>query len=137
MTAFVQGQVARVLGSDSSFLIDEHTPLNSLGLDSLMAVELRNRLGKGLELERTLPATLVFDYPTITAITQFLLQDVLSLETSSTQAEPTPDVKEVEEESVLGLIDAFESLSDEEVERLLAEHLSRNTDSGIEDFGNE
>lgn len=52
-------------------IVDPDQPLQQLGLDSLLAVELRNELS--LISGKTLPATLLFDYPTLTAITQFLL----------------------------------------------------------------
>ena len=41
-----------------------------LGLDSLMAVQLRNRLGASLG--RTLPVSLAFNYPTLGELTAFL-----------------------------------------------------------------
>ena len=136
LTQFVQEQVALVLGADNPHTIDERTPLNALGLDSLMAVELRNRLGAGLELAKTLPATLVFDYPTIVAITQFLLQGVLALETEAAAAKPVPTIDEESNDFMIDLLDTFESLSDKEVERLLAERMS-NSDGNEEGFDDE
>jgi type I polyketide synthase PikAII len=50
--------------------VPEDQPLRSLGLDSLMAVELRDRLGTALSA--TLPATLVFDHPTPADIARFV-----------------------------------------------------------------
>ena len=52
-------------------------PLNELGLDSLMAVELRNVLGR--RVGRTLPATLLFDYPTIEALSDISAERLLGM----------------------------------------------------------
>jgi acyl carrier protein len=46
--------------------IDSHTTLGSLGLDSLMAVEFKNRCERSFELK--LSATMVWNYPTIAAL---------------------------------------------------------------------
>jgi acyl carrier protein len=120
--AYTQEQAGRVLGIDPA-KVGERVPLNELGLDSLMAVELRNRLGAGLQLPRKLPATLVYDYPTIEAMADYLAQQVLpeSPREPIEAAITTPAT--VSGGSATAVIDVLEDLSDEEVDRLLAEKM--------------
>jgi len=61
----VRGEVAQVFGLAAA-AVNPNRPLQELGLDSLMALELRNRLSAACALR--LPATLLFDHPTPAAL---------------------------------------------------------------------
>ncbi|MGC7102970.1 type I polyketide synthase [Amycolatopsis lurida] len=66
----VRGHVAVVLGYGGPEEVPLGRPFTELGLDSVTAVELRNRLGAAVG--RTLPAGLVFDYPTVAGLMGYL-----------------------------------------------------------------
>jgi NADP-dependent 3-hydroxy acid dehydrogenase YdfG/acyl carrier protein len=72
LVTLVQEVVAAVLGLAGAAAVPAEAPLKELGLDSLMAVQVRNQLSA--RAEATLPTTLVFDYPTPKAIAKLLLE---------------------------------------------------------------
>jgi len=120
IVSHLHDQVRRALGLDAHFAIDDHQPLNRLGLDSLMAVELRNMLGASLALARPLPATLLFDYPTVETLSEYLLT-VLGVAAQPAAAAPAGATLPAARAALAAEI---ERLSDEEAERLLLEELA-------------
>lgn len=84
----VRALVASVLGAPDVG-VGYEAPLRELGLDSLMAVELRNRLGEAVGM--ALPATVTFDYPTVAHLTKFLLDEgVFGLAGDTAASSSTP-----------------------------------------------
>ncbi|MDR3661748.1 MAG: SDR family NAD(P)-dependent oxidoreductase, partial [Mycobacterium sp.] len=67
-------QAAEVLGRPSPKDIDPEAEFQTLGFDSLTAVELRNRLKTATGL--TLPSTLIFDHRTPSAVADYVGQQV-------------------------------------------------------------
>ena len=82
LTDYLRDSVAEVTRVDPSE-IREDAGFFDLGMDSLMAVELRRRMEQGVGAE--IPVTLVMDHPRISDVADYLLGDVLGL---SEQAKP-------------------------------------------------
>jgi acyl carrier protein len=113
LEGYLREEVAKVVRR-SVGEITTAKPLGDFGLDSLMGLELRNRLEGGLRL--TLPATLVWNYPTLNEMMPYLVEKM----GLSSQPEP-----KVAAEAVPGvtngstnfddIITDIQSLSDEDI----------------------
>jgi hypothetical protein len=110
----VRRQVLAVLGAPTGLPLRHDQGLRDVGLDSLMALELKARLEQSVG--QPLPPTLVFDYPTIAAITDFLAREVLALAGADGPAEPVPAERAPASD--------LDQLSEEEAELLLQEELA-------------
>jgi acyl carrier protein len=110
---FVNDCALRILGMASGKPVDPSIPLGELGLDSLLAVELRNTLSAAVG--QSLPVTLLFDYPTIDAISDYFVNHILQLGEDDQQV---PNHTETVAE--FNLVGSVEGLTDDEVDRVLA-----------------
>ena len=86
LEAYLRRQIAEVLRLDAARL-DRKTPFSSLGLDSLMGLEIRNRLEGSLGL--SLPAILVWSYSNVVNLASYLLG---KLDFEPRQAEPSAPI---------------------------------------------
>jgi acyl transferase domain-containing protein/acyl carrier protein len=88
-TAFLIDVVTREVRAVTGGVVEPDTQLRDLGIDSLMAVEVRNRLRQLTEIE--LPSTLLFEFPTVQAIAAKLLAELGPQETEERAPEGQRD----------------------------------------------
>ena len=117
----VHQQALAVLGLPDSYPLDVHQGLRDVGLDSLMAVELRNRLQASVR--QPLATTLAFDCPTVDALSRHLAA-VLQLDLGKSSDSPDGG-------SLRTAVDEVRDLTDEEAMAALnAEFAAFNSTTG-------
>jgi acyl carrier protein len=132
LQSYLSEQVARVLGLSPSKL-DLQQPLSHLGLDSLMAVELKNRIA--VDLKVNVPVTKFLQgFSVDQAITQVF--DQLAAETTN----PTTPLAQAvarpgEPRNAERLLANLDQLSDEQVGSLLTDMLREETDGSVSNVG--
>ena len=102
-----------VIGANENESIGLRKPLFDLGLDSLTAVELKNRIEANLGC--ALSPTLLFDYPTLEALSEHLKSLIPEI-FETTPIDSTPIKLEGSESAG----EDFDEMSQDELERLLA-----------------
>ena len=115
LSSHVRSSARRVLGLKETATIQDGVALQDLGMDSLMALEMRNDLAQSLGI--TLAAGLLFDYPTVEQLTRHLLGILGSSIEPVVEATAPNDANDTTTE--------LQSMSDEEAEMLLIQELDR------------
>lgn len=115
----------RTLGISEDEEIDRDLPFSALGMDSLLAIELRNTLSGRFHSQ--FPSTILFDHPTLRTLAHYLEQELFTVD----RASPVNEMKSLTLEKiaspgrevatgrhVVGILDMIEQMTDQEVESL-------------------
>ena len=116
----IRKQIAKVLGLSVPEKIGLRESLFDLGIDSLMAVDLRNNLESNLG--HSVSSTVLFDYPTLEELVDYLASDVLSMEFVVPDLNLQP--AEQEDDSSDQLKDQLKEMSQDEIANLFAQELA-------------
>jgi len=128
LRTMIRRTLATVLGfEEAATEISTRAKYFDLGMDSLMAVEFRNRLQQTFEIP--LPATMAFDYPTIETLAESIGTALAARTPAATGAAATPEpqaepalVAHTSDAAVLDA-DLLDALPAHEIARLLASEL--------------
>ena len=101
LTGLVQSVAADVLAYPSPEAVEAGRAFSDLGFDSLTAVEMRNRLSAAVGLR--LPASLLFDYPTSTALAGHLRAELLADDSAHAARTAPVAVAEGEPIAIVGM----------------------------------
>lgn len=115
----IRDKVARILGTTPDRL-DYDKPLLNLGIDSLMAVELRNWIEQ--EWRINVPIMELIRSPSLSHLTAQLREQL-----SSNADTPTPARLSTEPQAAENLLAKIEDLADEDVDALLTALLDENS----------
>ena len=105
----VSALASRVMGLSPTETLDPTTGFFQLGMDSLMSVTLQRALSE--TLGEFLPASVVFDYPTVYSLTDYL-------------ATVLPELVETVNQENQGPADTYDELTEDELLQQLSERLS-------------
>jgi NAD(P)-dependent dehydrogenase (short-subunit alcohol dehydrogenase family)/acyl carrier protein len=126
LEAYLCEQVAGVLRVPAARL-DVLQPLTALGLDSLMAIELKNRLE--LELKVRIPIVTFLQGPSIAQFTIQVLNQINELASATSSSPDTPGQQEnglvttINQQDAVQLLAELDQLSDVQVDALLSQML--------------
>ncbi|MGN7610529.1 SDR family NAD(P)-dependent oxidoreductase [Magnetococcales bacterium HHB-1] len=124
---YLRQEIASAIGLKSPDALSPRKRLFEMGLDSLGAVELKNRLSA--HLNQTLNATLLFDFPTLESLHTHLCEQLGLIQHSENEIEETPQ-EPYAEDNLTELLaqelepqEELESLSEDDLAEMLAKEL--------------
>jgi NADPH:quinone reductase-like Zn-dependent oxidoreductase/acyl carrier protein len=110
LAAHVRECARRAMSLHAGATVRDDVPLQEMGLDSLMAIDMKNDLSQSLQL--SLSAGLLFNYPTVGQLTGYLMGQLPVADATSATADADD-------------AGALAGMSEEEAERLLIEELEQ------------
>ncbi|WP_228013285.1 SDR family NAD(P)-dependent oxidoreductase [Nostoc edaphicum] len=119
LMTYLQAEVTKVLGLGLSQLPELDRGFVEMGMDSLMAVQLNNRLRSHLGIP--LPATLAIEYPTINKLFKYLSEEVMGWESLSNGDIDLPTT----EDEQIDALSELEQISEQEFEASVANELAQ------------
>ncbi|MGB3292557.1 MAG: type I polyketide synthase [Phormidesmis sp.] len=126
LIAYLQSEVAAVLGLDSEQLPALHQGFFDMGMDSLMAVELKTRLEESLGC--TLPATLAIESPNILSLSCAIWEQWLPPNVSNPGVSPQDERLQKNGHRTMGLeqtaLIQVQQLPDDKLESLINDELA-------------
>ncbi|GAB2527399.1 hypothetical protein GCM10026982_62000 [Nocardiopsis aegyptia] len=114
----VRSYTAQALGHADHTEVDPDRAFQELGFDSLSAVELRNRINGETGLR--LPATVVFDHPSVRALAAHVVERTAAAEAAAPVEPLLEDLDRFRDR-----LDALEAVSDPDVRQRITERLHR------------
>lgn len=135
LAAKLQVEAARVLRLPASKL-DVNKPLNQFGLDSLMALELKNRMQA--ELGMTIPLARILTGPPVMQLTTLLIEKLADVARTRPEFMPAKEGEvgsvskhdAIDKQAAEQLLQKLPGLSDKEVDSLLNQMVSSNKGGG-------
>ncbi len=119
LEAMLQETIGRILSVSDIRKIHLDKSLQEFGMDSLMSVELRNKLSAMFGTK--LSVTLLFDYPNIKALATFLWENIISHGQVEEEVNNTTDWKQVVQQGLLNRLKEMDTNGQVDYEKSLGE----------------
>jgi acyl carrier protein len=114
----IKQQVFKIMGFDSSLTIDPERALTDIGMDSLMAVELKNRIDS--EFKTSVPLTFFLEEATIAKLSNRIYQQFNIVQPHDEISERHNNKHgDIDAGKAQALLENLDQLSDDQVDSLL------------------